>query len=1117
MLSAYARFIVRHSYLVLFIVGIAGTILSVVPLICRTLPSFTDPVVGFETRGTTLAHRFIAWNNLIDESRPSRRLAVNPKDIEDQIRMNQTYNNKTRQGKTRNGRPHPAKNKGRNKKKKVKLDNIGYEQSMYKLPDGNVSKDHTHFGYGRNVSFEDEKSLFIRDHTRKQWVYLKEMRKLPNEQFHDNLAYRSCGSPIPDYIHLVVTTTDNTSLLDYNNVRRMCKVQSLLTETARKQYHKLCQRSPNSEDYCCPPWSVPNYIAMVSGKSSCDNITEEDVNTTISILRNCAEYFHNFSLMASCDLDRCKVPKYCSQYDAIYNMLFYLIDSSAFSPPHYSDIFVKNAMIFLPLPSSSTVLSYYMKLQKIDLKYESVTVSAMDFGLKNALFDLWIIEDAWLVGLGGIFVFLCVWIYAKSLILTLLLFLAITYSLGISYFFYIYVFNLEFFPFMNLLVIVVVIGIGADDAFLYVKVWNTVSKQLVGDNVPQDGLTNIKNIHSAGETMLVQILEETLRHTLLTIFITTMTTAFAFLASYVSYIPAINCFSVFAGTSVIINFVLMITWLPASVFVLEVKLCQVRITVFDFKHKRLNNMLEDLRVIFGRFIMTCVTKLQIVFVTVFGAIGIYSIVVVFYSPGLKLPDSRQFQLFQSSHPFEVYDINYRDKFLFERFSSDLDAGSKMPLRWIWGVRAIDNGNHMNPSSTGELVLDESFTMSDPNSQLWLLRFCARLKAQPFYQQMLGPLLPNCFIESFKMYMSRKCVDRIDNIDRTPCCEESRFPFKKEIFDLCIIKAIESLYQTSREIFIPGVAGPKFLKTSKPPKIVAVVVEFESVVPYSMSYAAMNNFFIHVENWTQNELISAPPGMKCGWFLSDLQFYDLQGTLARGTVIALVLSASLGFVVLLPATLSLIISICALSAMIFSCTVTIAILVLSNWKLNVLESVAISTSAGLAVDFSLHYALSYTSASGTTSARVKSSLSTSAGPTAAAALTTGFSGIFLLRSHLLPYSQIGTFLALIMSVSWLYATFFLCSLLHIFGTHSKEALTEERKSTSRVSSVCSGIPNLESHELEQLADSSRTNITHSHSPSSISATTVVLHDELDNCNHRVENKMILISKCDNELE
>lgn len=1102
MFSAYARFIVRHSYIFLFIIVVISTLLTIIPLVCHNLPSFSEPIIGFETRGTNLGQRFIAWENLIDETRPSRRLAVNPKEIEDQIRMNESYYNKIRKDNSRSGRKHPKKQHH----KKKKNHNNTFAITLYNSPEINTTVDHIHWSYGKNVSIEDENAVFIKNHTRKQWKSLKNMQRLPD--YHPNYASGVCGAPATDYAHLVVTSTDNSSMLSFENVEKVCQLQSLLIETNEEDFNRLCQRSTLSEEICCPIWSVPNYIALISGKNSCENLTRDDVKNVVNILRKCAGYFHNFTLMASCELDRCRVPKYCSQYDVVYNLLFYIIDSDAFAPPTFSETFVKNVMIFLPLPTSSTVLPYYMKLEDSSLSYDTLTIPAMDLGLKNTLFDLWIIQDTWLIGLGGFFVFICVWIYTKSLLLTLLLFTAIAYSLGVAYFLYVYVFNLEFFPFMNLLVIVVVIGIGADDAFLYVKVWKMVSKQLIRDNVAADdnGLTDIKNVSSAGETILVQILEETLKHSVLAIFITALTTAVAFFASYVSYIPAINCFSVFAGTAVLVNFFLMVSWLPVSVFIIDVKLCTNRLLILSTISKALYEIGGDINVILNRFIITCIMRLHSCFVVILGAIGVCSIVIVFYYPGLQLPDSKQFQLFQTSHPFEQYDINYREKFLFERFGRDIGVGSRMPLRWIWGIKPIDNGNHMDPFSKGKLIFDDEFSISNPKSQKWLLEFCAKIKSQSFYQPTLGPLLPNCFIESFKMFMSRRCIDNLDKINRTPCCESSQFPYTKEVFDFCIIKAMESLYQTPRELFMPGVAGPKFIRSTYPPRVAAIVVEFESVVPYSMSYTAMDEFFIKIENWTKQELETAPPGMNCGWFLSDLQFYDLQKTLASGTLIALLLSAALGFIVLMPSTFSIIVSFCALLAMIFSSTVTIAILVLNDWKLNVLESVAISTSAGLAVDFSLHYALSFTNASGTKSTRVKCAISTSAGPTAAAALTTGFAGIFLLRSNLLPYSQIGTFLALIMSVSWIYATFFLCSMLHIFGRNSvKEAPTEERKSVSRVSSICSAVPNLESHELEHLADSNRTNITHSHSPSSISATTVVLHDDFENSLNKIEKK------------
>ena len=82
--------------------------------------------------------------------------------------------------------------------------------------------------------------------------------------------------------------------------------------------------------------------------------------------------------------------------------------------------------------------------------------------------------------------------------------------------------------------------------------------------------------------------------------------------------------------------------------------------------------------------------------------------------------------------------------------------AKLPLRFVWGVAAEDNGNYLDPSSKGSLVLDPSFNMAAPESQLWLSQFCKNVRDQPFFQPTLGPLLPNCFIETFQSWMDRRC-------------------------------------------------------------------------------------------------------------------------------------------------------------------------------------------------------------------------------------------------------------------------------------------------------------------------------------------------------------------------
>lgn len=421
---------------------------------------------------------------------------------------------------------------------------------------------------------------------------------------------------------------------------------------------------------------------------------------------------------------------------------------------------------------------------------------------------------------------------------------------------------------------------------------------------------------------------------------------------------------------------------------------------------------------------------------ILGAFGIASGVFVFYWPKLELPDTPTFKLFVNNHPFEIYDTKYKDSFWFEKMYTSSDS-FKLPIRFVWGVKPQDTGNYLDPTSRGKLQLDPSFNMSLPESQVWLLQFCRNLKRQPFYQMSLGLLVPNCFIENFITWMERKCKDSMSQIDRTPCCEMSPFPYTSEIFDLCLPESISSLYETPHEFFIPGVAGPKFqvierTNTSIVTRVKALVVECDSNQAFSMSYTEIDNFVETLEKWFNLELQTAPSGMRNAFFVSELDFFDLQETLSTGTFIAISLAMIVALLVLLLVTLNLLVSLYAVITVTLTIFAIVGTLVLLGWKLNILESVAVSTAIGLAVDFSLHYGVQYRyskEADRTSSTKFALRM---IGPTVMAAITTGVAGLLMLPSNVLAYIQIGVFLIVSMSISWIYSTFFLMSLLSLCG-------------------------------------------------------------------------------------
>ena len=167
-----------------------------------------------------------------------------------------------------------------------------------------------------------------------------------------------------------------------------------------------------------------------------------------------------------------------------------------------------------------------------------------------------------------------------------------------------------------------------------------------------------------GSDTLSGLMAYTLRSAGLSMLVTSLTTAAAFYASLFSSITAVRCFGIFSGTTVLVNYVLMMTWLPAAVSVAERLPCSMMCTKLFYNrfHKSLRESGERLESFLVRLVM-CVPW---VWVTVFGVVGVLSAVVVFYWPGLQLPETPDFKLFVSRHPFEVYESQYRKKFWFEK-------------------------------------------------------------------------------------------------------------------------------------------------------------------------------------------------------------------------------------------------------------------------------------------------------------------------------------------------------------------------------------------------------------------------------------------------------------------
>lgn len=109
----------------------------------------------------------------------------------------------------------------------------------------------------------------------------------------------------------------------------------------------------------------------------------------------------------------------------------------------------------------------------------------------------------------------------------------------------------------------------------------------------------------------------------------------------------------------------MITWLPASVSFVERLTCWSP-TFWKHTTNALFGTINQIGTCVENFIITAVVSLPKLWILLLGTVGVLSGVVLFYWPKLQLPDSPDFKLFDSDHPFEIYDSQYRNMFWFEK-------------------------------------------------------------------------------------------------------------------------------------------------------------------------------------------------------------------------------------------------------------------------------------------------------------------------------------------------------------------------------------------------------------------------------------------------------------------
>ena len=425
---------------------------------------------------------------------------------------------------------------------------------------------------------------------------------------------------------------------------------------------------------CCHSWSIGNYVALLSNRSSCMEITETDVADTVELLQKCSHFYRSRSLLPDCwetrDWKPCpsNIHEDCIRYNAVYSIMHYLADVGFLSVEKPNNVEVHNAVVILPVRAGNDMREIYKDVFKgKSVENSVVRVTGLCFNLKYDLFGEYLTAEALYPCLGVVIIIILMWMYIGSLFITVMTVFSMAMSLIVAYFLYRSVFAIPFFPFMNLTTVILLVGIGADDAFVYCDIWKRTRSDHV--NTPQ-----------------VLVLLDTLRHAVVSMFVTSLTTASAFFANTISKITSIKCFGIFAGTTILVNCFFTVTWLPAVVTIYDCYFDGYMSTekreyrTYKWKHSFCTNVLSCLhkikyttsewsRIFFDKILPCVVVKLRYIWLLTLGTLTLGGFILIFLDPKLQLPTLPEFQLFRSLHPFERYDFIYKDMFWFEKENS----------------------------------------------------------------------------------------------------------------------------------------------------------------------------------------------------------------------------------------------------------------------------------------------------------------------------------------------------------------------------------------------------------------------------------------------------------------
>uniref|UniRef100_A0AC35TP43 SSD domain-containing protein n=1 Tax=Rhabditophanes sp. KR3021 TaxID=114890 RepID=A0AC35TP43_9BILA len=793
-------------------------------------------------------------------------------------------------------------------------------------------------------------------------------------------------NPIPamDYLsQFVIELPSIDAIFDSSVLMDMCK----LHEQLRDQINFFDQITPYRNIF-----HVANYFSCISPnfRVNCSYIEEKDIRYAKELLQfclphrskiiGCRKHCHKFGNQLTiepckgCDSDQ--LPANCST-QMVFDLLYRVLPKNLYERPvyinNYLPLFSYTAYKLQGMPIDiKQYINLEEKMIQIFSQSKTLKLKGLNFEVKRDLMLPYAIQDSELAIIAAVSVLIIIAIYSFSILYTL----SIVFMLGSSVLsaLAIYSFFTPDFPLLNLVVFVLLISLGSDDAFL---------------------------VHSAFEEpdkFDEYTFHETLKHVGSTMFLIQFSTVIPFFINVASNVIVFRDFGLFAGFTLTANYFMLISFLPAFVVIQKKytnNICSFKKPItFPALTKAKNYFINEILpsiIIQGRFVWLFT-------LTSYTAISAFIIITQ-----LTLPQYNPLQLFAKSNLHEWFDNNAEIQFDF------IETKLALPLnmRLIWGLNEVAALSYFKPELVSNVSIDRSFRLNTLGELKALSSELSRIRHLDFVNHE-AKFWPERFLD-----WSKKLNCTAD----TACCNYQNKFFEDDFLDYCLRISTSQLMTMFNDT--PIYHNYTF-------ELVGYTALMPTQLKYSHKFRQLSGAFDRFDAELKPKVSTNSFWYTPEWGLMST-WIDLQKAIVSDCQYSVYISF---FVVALFAFACLKLkAIPALFCMSFIVISTGGTVIFFEWELGVLEAVILVLVVGLSFDYTLHYGAALPS-NGCPYHKLSQVIQTATFPVALAAFTSLLAGLIMLFSRTHAFFQVGMFLVVSITASWVFSTFFFLSLIYV---------------------------------------------------------------------------------------